>query len=462
MSLFKEFNPISKQEWIDKINHDLKGKDFNETLTWKSDEGIIVEPIYHRESLKGNLSTHFHFPTTSNWIITESITISSIQEANQKALIALKGGASSIQFIGTVKNANEMQELLSGIMIEIIHVHFYTPSPLLTAQLFNQEINGRNLKPEQMKGSITFDFYGNLLTTGQWVNSEKEDLDQLLKLTNETPFKHHIAVNGLNYCHAGASITQELAYSLAQAVEYIDQLSNNGMDAQNAAQKMVFNLGIGSNYFFEIAKLRAFRILWNLVTETFGFENTPVTINSQSSNYNLATQDPQTNILRATTEAMSAIIGGCNSLSLTPYNAAYEAPSNFTSRVARNIQIILKEEAFLDQVNDMAKGAYYIESITDQLVEKSLTLFKEIEANGGYLANLKNGTIQQQVKEISQQKEQAYIHKKRTLLGVNKHINKDAAIHSPIQHPHILHPIIETLPPINLSQRISNAIAADV
>jgi len=424
MNLFKDFEPVSHQEWLNKITQDLKGKNFEETLVWKTDEGINVQPVYNAESLANNISQNIDINNTDDWEIREQINISSIKGANQKALNALKGGANSIQFNGEIANQEEMNQLLDGIQLDIIHIHFYTSTPTQTLTFLKDKLKADNINEAQLNGSISFDFLGEVLINGNWNTSEDKAFATLLELEHSTNSLKTTVVKGINYTNAGATAVQEIAYTLSQAVEYIHQLTEQGVSAEKAINSIEFHLGVNSNYFFEIAKIRAFKILWQMIAASYGVENHTAMIHSQTTTYNIAAQDAQTNILRTTTEGMSAVLGGCNSLSITPFKHAYEEASDFSLRVARNIQIILKEEAYLNKVKDIAKGAYYIETLTDELINKSLALFKETEQAGGFLASIKSGQLQKNIHQVNANKEEIYASGDRSLLGVNIHINK--------------------------------------
>lgn len=458
MNLYKDFKPVSHQEWLDKITQDLKGKDFSETLVWKTDEDINVQPFYNAESLKDNLSQSFNLTSNAtDWEIREQIEIKTIKDANQLALNALKSGANSIQFNGNINSLNEMNELLSNIMLEIIHIHFYTSKPTQTLEFLKLYLIENKIDKSLINCSISYDYLGELLISGSWNNDEEKDFKELLAIQNKLG-NNALTIRGDYYTNAGATIIQEIVYTLSQAIEYIDQLTELGISPEKLIRSINFHLGINSNYFFEIAKIRAFRILWQIITETYGVNNANAYIHSQTAYYNIAAQDAQTNILRTTTEGMSAILGGCNSLSITPFNFAYENPNDFTLRIARNIQIILKEEAYLNKVNDTAKGSYYIEHLTDELVTKSLALFKEIEAKDGFLANIKNGVIQNSVKATNLKNLKKYQEGKKTLLGVNKYPNdmeKDE--HHFIQTQKIKGNEVGVLEQVNLSEKIKES-----
>lgn len=425
MSLFDDFEGTTHQQWHDRIIKDLKGKDFNENLVWKSEEGIEVQPFYTIENLKNNKSKAFNLKNESiAWENQFVIKINSIIEANKKALYVLNRGVNSILFIGNISSQEEFNLLLKDIDVSIIHVHFYNSKPNQTATFFSTYLLNNKVNLVNSNYSISFDYINNFLTNGNWIIDEQKDLEELLLLQkNSIPFKT-ITVNGLTFNNAGATIIQELAYSFSQAVEYINFLTDKGLKINDIVPKIVFNFGIGSNYFFEIAKIRAAKILWKIILDEYQANQTSIYINSVTTFTNFSCFDQHNNILRTTTESMSAIVGGANSISILPFDSAFETTTDFSERIAINIQHILKEEAFLDKVADISNGAYYIESLTDEMVEKALSLFKEIEQSGGFLANIKNGTIQDTIHQAAQHQQELFIEGKKTLLGVNKHQNK--------------------------------------
>jgi methylmalonyl-CoA mutase len=359
MGLFEDFEKVSHQDWLDKITIDLKGKDFNETLVWKSNEGIDVNPFYNSHS-----TTPTPLKKNNQWQIRETIDIDSIESATQKALLALKGGGNSILFIGKINTQNEMNELLKGIQTDIIDLHFYTAEPKQVAQFVNLK-----------NGSISTDYFST------------NKLDDLVELTSTNSKLKTITINTVNESN---SIVEEVASNLAQAVEYLNLLTDKGIDANTIASKIQFTFGVGSNYFFEIAKIRAARKLWQFILNEYKVENVLMNIHSETSAEQDSKEDNNYNILRNTTKAMSAIIGGCDSLTILPHD---KSKNDFSNRIARNVQHILKEEAFFDKVNNPSDGAYYIEELTDKLANKAWELFQEIEKQGGFFKSIENGFI---------------------------------------------------------------------
>ena len=459
MGLFNEFDEVSHQQWTEKIIKDLKGKDFNENLVWNSIEGIAVQPFYNNESIKDNKSKTYHF-NSSNADIENRVVIAidSISKANEKALYALSRGANSIQFENKIASQQDFDTLLTNIDITIISLHFYNATPSQTVDFLNTYCKNKNINPNHLNGSICYDYLGELLISGDWKESQNKDLDTLYNISKESlPFKT-LAINGLYFNNAGATSVQELAYTFSQAVEYLNYLTEKKLDVKTIASSFAFNFGIGSNYFFEIAKIRAAKILWNLILKAYNVDSTPIYINSTSTYSNFACFDQHNNILRTTTEAMSAIIGGSNSINLLPFDEILDTSTNLSDRIAINITHIINEEAFLNKVKDASKGSYYIESLTDELVEKSLELFKQLEKNGGFLANIKNGFIQDSIHQVAKQKQAKYNTGENTLLGVNKHKSNEGLKMVPVVGPDKTHKngIIQTLELVRFAREIES------
>lgn len=359
MGLFEDFDKVSHQDWIEKINLDLKGKDYQDTLVWNSEEGIKVEPFYNSTSKTNAVP----LKKNNSWKIRETIVIQDFKSANLNALFALKGGVNSLLFIGEINTKAEMNVLLNDIQTDIIEVHFYNSNPKSTSKLVNLT-----------QGSISYDILSE---------SDNVTIEELADLTTANSNIKTITVKHIS----DISIVKELAYSLSKGLEYLNLLTDKGIEATIIANKMQFTFGISTNYFFEIAKLRAARKLWQLILEQYDVKDSSMAIHSETSIERSSIEDVNFDILRNTTKAMSAIIGGCNSLTVRPHN---NEKLDFSNRIARNVQHILKEEAFFDKVNNPADGAYYIEHLTDEIANKAWHSFQEIENKGGYIAYAKN------------------------------------------------------------------------
>jgi len=235
-----------------------------------------------------------------------------------------------------------------------------------------------------------------------------------------------ITVAGKNYSNCGASAVQELAFSLAQGAEYLTQLTELGMPIEKVARKIKFDMGISANYFMEIAKLRAGRMLWAKIVKAYNPECDCVcrmNVHAETGSWNKTVYDPYVNMLRTQTEAMSAVLGGANSITVLPFDAMYEEPTTFADRIARNQQLLLKEEVHLDKIADPSAGSYYIEALTDSIVGEAWKLFLEIQDKGGFIAAAKEGFIQAQVKAMAAKRDLSIATRRENLLGVNQFPN---------------------------------------
>ena len=415
MKLFERFDPVSLDEWKSKIEVDLKGKSYQETLVWNSIEGIEIQPVYHKEAVNDSKIIPVSSKANAGWQNRSIIPITSPVEANTKALKALKEGSDSIVFRGNIHSESELSTLLDGIMLDIVHVGFITENPIDLHNYLDSFISNNGVRPFSIQ--VYADPIGDLIVNGDW--NEHDAFEFLNKTENNNYF--NVIITGDHYANSGATIIEELAFSLAQANEYIARSDNK----QEVANSIEFSLGIGSNYFFEIAKLRALRRLWPLILKGYNLKEESLSIHCNTSIWNYAIYDPYVNMLRGTTAAMSAIIGGCDSISVHPFDAVYNEYNKFSDRIARNISIILKEESFLDKVVDPSHGSYYIEQLTDEIAGKTWKLFQKIEAEGGLLENLKNGNIQSMVKTSADKKQKAFEKGEITLLGVNKYPNQE-------------------------------------
>lgn len=406
--LFSEFNSVSSKQWKQKIQFDLKGADYNDTLVWKTNEDILVKPFYHADDF--DELPEISITKASQWKINQSIYVANVEKSNSKAFDAIERGAESIQFIIPTEDIS-IKNLLKNIDLEKVATHFEL--------LFLSEEFVKNLKAFSAKGSIYIhtDIIGNLAKSGNWYNNLKDDFQKFESITKVT---NSYTVDASLYQNAGATITQQLAYAIAHINEYLNYLDNSAN--KTASQKVTFKVSVGTNYFFEIAKLRALRVLWSTLASEYNINNncrilvTPTKRNKTIYDYN-------TNMLRTTTECMSAVLGGADTICNLPYDAIYHKNNEFGERIARNQLLILKHESYFDKVDNPADGSYYIESLTNQLAEKALDLFKGIEANGGFLKQLKDGIIQRKIKESANKEQQQFDTGEEVLLGTNKHPN---------------------------------------
>lgn len=424
-SLFNEFNPVSSKEWKQKIQVDLKGADYNETLIWKTNEGIDVKPFYHPDEFN-NLPDITRTKAT-DFKICQSIFVADVIKSNQKAQDVIKRGAESIKFI-IPSNDISIENLIQDININEIPLHFELQ---FLDPKFIKELMGIGAKSNVY---LNTDLIGNLAKSGNWFKDLKEDhliLEDIVK--NSEVVNSTLQVDTSLYQNAGANIIQQLAYSLAHANEYLNHFK------AGIKNQMTFTISVGTNYFFEIAKLRALRKLWKTLASEYNLA-TDCHIFAIPTKRNKTLYDYNTNLLRTTTECMSAILGGADTICNLAYDAIYHKDNEFGERISRNQLLILKYESYLDKVNNPADGAYYIENLTTQLADKALELFKDIEDQGGFLKQLKDGTIQRKIKESAAKEQEQFDNEVEILLGTNKHPNpKDK-----MKHELELYPFVKT------------------
>jgi methylmalonyl-CoA mutase len=438
--LFAAFPPVSPEAWDLKIREDLKGADYEKKLIWKTLEGFKVKPFYSLEDLR-NLQYLNQEPgcfpflrggkTTGNtWETRQDFRVHEVTAAAQRARIATSNGVTSIGFDIGRKGALSYPEFKALIHdFDFANVSLNLAGGDLSPEMLDfllEAIEELKIRPESVKGSLGFDPPGQLTCTGGFYRSENEDFTHadeiLLAAENELPGYRVLPVNSFLFGNAGASVVQELAYGLSIAAEYFTRLTDMGHDATDIARHMQWNLGAGSNYFIEIARVRAARHLFsNLLAAYGGKQDTQIFIHSITTDWNKTIFDSHVNILRLTTEAMAAVLGGCDSLLVKPYDYCYREPGGFSERISRNIQHILREESYLDRVVDPAAGSYYIESLTDSVVEHSWQLFLKTDDAGGYIKAFMSGMIRDDIQAMQSQRRQMVASRREILLGTNQY-----------------------------------------
>lgn len=402
--LFNDFEGVTSKAWKQKIQVDLKGADYNEALIWHTYEGIDVKPFYHPDEF-GTLP-NISASKATNWKVCQTITVNDAKKENINAIDAISRGADSLFFILNSKEIS-ITELTQNIDLNKITIH-------LKCNFITEDLKRTD------KAIIPHvDIIHNLAKTGNWFKNLNEDYTELESIVSST---NHLSIDATLYQNSGANCVQQLAYAIAHSNEYLNHLDSKLSNEAKSNLKVSFNIAVGSNYFFEIAKLRALRQLWSTLATAYGI-NTDCTINVTPSHRNKTIYDYNVNMLRTTTECMSAILGGADSISNLPYDNLYHNSNEFGDRIARNQLLVLKNESYFDKVNNPVDGAYYIEYLTEQLANKSLQLFKDIESNGGFLNQLKEGTIQRKIKENASKEQADFDCGKLVLLGTNKHPN---------------------------------------
>ena len=440
--LFSDFSPVTTEQWMEKVTADLKGADFEKKLVWKTNEGFKVKPFYRKEDLEGLKTTDAlpgEFPylrgnkkDNNEWLVRQEIRVDDVKEANAKALDILNKGIDSLSFHVKAKelNAAYLEMLLEGICAECVELNFSTCQGHVVdlANLLVEYFQKKGYDLNKLHGSINFDYLNKMLAKGKEKGSLVDTAKALIAATAALPEYRVINVNALTLNNAGAYIYQELGYALAWGNEYMNQLTEAGIPAATVAKKIKFNFGISSNYFLEIAKFRAARMLWADIVNSYLAEGdckcaAQMKIHAETSSFNLTVFDSYVNLLRTQTEAMSAALAGVDSMTVVPFDKAYETPNDFSERLARNQQLLLKEESHFDKVIDPAAGSYYIENLTVSIAKQAWNLFLAVEDEGGFYAAVKAGKVQEAVNASNKARHEAVAKRKEILLGTNQYPN---------------------------------------
>ena len=462
--LFTDFPPVTTDEWMEVVSRDLKGADFQKRLVWKTDEGFNVNPFYRAEDIEGypatgNLPGQFPYVRSTRednvWYVRQEINVKDFKEANAKAKNLVERGITSFGF-RLPKNelsAENLSVLLDGIAPDKVELNFSTciSRTIELAKLVVQYIQSRNLNVMECKGSVEFDPFRKILKKGidepQWIDK----VEEIVKITAPLPFYRAITVTGNRMNDAGAYSYQELGYSLSYGNQVLEELIRRGVDPQLAAKKIKFQFGVGSNYFMEIAKFRAARWLWAEIVNAYkppcphDCDNkaddgtcrcaAKMNIHATTSRFNQSLYDPYANLLRTQTEAMSAVLGSVDSLTVLSFNETFEAPTAFSERIAANQQLLLKEEAHFDKVTDPSAGSYYIETLTSSLAQQAWDLFLKTEETGFY-QSLKEGTVQDAINGSAEARFKAVSSRKEILLGTNQYPNFNEKMSDKLQTEH--------------------------
>ena len=429
-NLFADFPKNSAKEWKQKIQFDLNGADYNDSLVWESPEGIKVKPFYDADDLETKV---FDIPSTrTDWKIGQSIYVSDALGANKKALDFIDKGAESLGFVIPTESIKP-DVLFNELPIERIPIHLELQF-LSFDFITSLENFFKNRKNHVFLG---VDPIGNLARTGNWFFNLEKDFEILTGLTSSR-INQQYNIDLSLYQNAGANMVQQLAYAMAHANEYLNHLGSTE-NSKIKFKKFTFIVAIGSNYFFEIAKLRALRMLWKTLASEYGL-SPDCHIIATPSKQNKTLYEYNANMIRTTMECMAAVLGGADTIFNLSYDAIYHKDNEFGSRIALNQLLLLKEESHFKQMNHAVEGTYYVENITTQLTEKALHLFKSIEQAGGYLHQLKSHSIQKKIKESALKEQNLFDNQKLILVGSNKFENHDTRM----KHELELYPFVKT------------------
>ncbi|MEE2616590.1 MAG: methylmalonyl-CoA mutase family protein [Bacteroidota bacterium] len=421
--ILDEFIKIDSKLWNKKIKDDLIKLGHSSIPSYNSKENIKIKPFYTSEDLNNLKNSDSNYP--NSWAICQNITADNSSDANIKALELINKGAESMNFI--IQNDSILcNDLLKNIDIEKTELFFKIK---FHSNSYLKSLNDI-IKSSSTSFNISYDPIGSLVKTGSWESSMNEDLDKLNKNINILEkFNNVIIVNSGLYQNSGANIFEEIAFTLSHANEYLNHLNGK------CANKIAFNISMGSNYFFEIAKLKALRLLWSTITKEYNNEINFPHIIAKPSKRNKTIYDYNNNILRTTTECMSAILGGANTISNITYDSIFNNKNEYSDKIALNQLLIIKHETYIDKVKNAADGSYYINSLTNTIAEESLRIFKDIENNGGFISALEKNIIQKRIDKSHRIEQELFNNNKEKLLGINIFTDIDQKIKSEINKP---------------------------
>ena len=439
--LFEKFPPVSTEKWMEKITADLKGADFRKKLVWKTRDGLEVMPFYRQDDLdklhhRGFLPGDYPYVrgarvADNTWLVRQDITVSDYKAANAKALDILMRGVTSLGFVIEDPQSisfENISQLLSGIHLESVELNFMTAGmarELLKA--IESALLAVRADMKKVRLSIAANPLGRYAENGKLCIPVDQGLDYLAELVREAemiPGIQCVEPTGTLFSNAGTGPVAELAYTLSLGNEYMAALTSGGISPETAARAMKFTFGIGPDFFPEIAKLRAARMLWAVIVRAYGPKSEEAAlmhIHSVTGRWNKTLYDPHVNMLRTQTEAMSAVLGGVESITVEPFDSVFRTADQFSERIARNQQLLLMEESHLDKVADPGAGSYYIEELTSMMADEAWKLFLEIENEGGFLQALKNGTIRKRIDAAADTRKDDVARRKEILLGTNQY-----------------------------------------
>lgn len=447
LNLLADFPAISTKEWKDKIIADLKGADFDKKLVWRTPEGFNVQPFYRQEDLKGlktTVSAPGQFPyvrgtkTNNEWAIRQNIcACKNARKANAKALEVLNKGITSLGFCLDAEKLNYhfIKVLLDGIKADAIAINF-SICPCAAPELAGILVryygrSGYDFK--KVVGSINVDPMKQMLIKGKPLTREQvtEKIVATVKAAKSLPNYRVVGVNSVILNNSGAYCAQELAYALAWGADYMTMLTEAGVPNYQAARAIRFNMGIGGNYFMEIAKFRAARLLWAKIVEAYKAptfttalkEAAKMNVCAETSRFNMTVFDAYVNLLRSQTETMSAALAGVDEIVVTPFDVTFEQPTDFAERIARNQQLLLKEESHFDKVVDPAAGSYYLENLTHAIATEAWKQFLAIQEQGGMYEMIAAGKVQADMQANLTKRLGDVAKRKEILLGSNQFPN---------------------------------------
>jgi len=460
----------NKKDWEKKVAEELNGEPID-SLIWETLEGIDVKPLYtaddleeisHLDSFPG-LPPYLRGPRATMyakrpWTVRQYSGFSTAEESNQfyRDNIAAGQTGLSVAFdlathrgydsdhprvtgdVGkagvAIDTVEDMQILFDQIPLDKMSVSMTMNGaaiPIMAMFIVAAEEQG--VARKELNGTLQNDILKEFMVRNTYIYPPKASMrivaDIIAYASEQLPKFNSVSISGYHMLEAGATCTQELAYTLADGVEYVRAAIKKGLDVDSFAPRLSFFFGIGMNFFMEVAKLRAARLLWaELIEKEFAPSNPQslmLRTHCQTSGVSLTSQDPYNNIIRTTIEAMAAVLGGTQSLHTNSFDEALALPTPFSAQIARTTQLILKEESGITNVIDPLAGSYYLESLTASLVNEARKLIEEAEELGGMTRAVQAGVPKLRIEESAAIRQARIDKKEETIVGVNKYISKD-------------------------------------
>ncbi len=441
--LFDQFPQTSYQEWRAKVEADLKGADFNKKLVWRTNEGFDVQPVYRAEdiaSLETTKSLPGQFPyvrgtrDNNDWLTRQNIIADSAAAANEIARDVLTKGVTSLGF--KVADAADVAVLLKDIDITKVEINLQCcpRNSVAVAKALVQYIVAAGAA-DSFRGSVEYNPLRRQFRHGvEGIDNAAivAEASELLNVVKPVAGLRCLSVDSAMLGNSGAYIYQEMGYALAWGAAWMTALTDAGFCACEVATRIKFDMCVSSNFFMEIAKFRAARMLWAQIVEQYKpkcADAAKMNVCASTSRFNQTIYDAHVNLLRSQTETFSAAVAGVDSIVTTPFDLPYKTPDTFSERIARNQQFLLKEESHMDKVVDPAGGSYYVETLTVSIANEAWKLFLAVEADGGFFAQAGEGKVQQAVNESCKKRHNDVARRKEILLGTNQYpnINETAA-----------------------------------
>jgi len=464
--LLSDFNKPSYEAWRAEAEAQLKGVPFEKRLVTRTYEGINLQPLYWQADVANvpNLDSLPGYPpylrhskalghVDKTWDICQELSYSTAEEFNQALQHDLARGQTAINMrldkatllgqdpdeaaadaVGaggmSIATVEDLEKALAGVDLEATPLFVQASSAAMPiTALLMALVRRQNKNSRALQGGIEMDPLGNLIQTGSYPRSIAGGYDIMARLISwakvNAPQFYTVTVHGQPYNHSGGNAVQELAFVISTGVEYLRAMQERGLTIDDVAPRFRFAFSVGSNYFMEVAKLRAARVLWAKVVKAFGgnAESQKMTMHVRTSAWNKTAYDPYVNMLRTTTEAFAGAAGGCDSMHVSCFDEAIRLPDEFSRRIARNTHLILQAEAHLNKVVDPAGGSWYVEKLTDEMGRMAWQLFQDVEKMGGMFKAMQAGFPQTQVAQTAKQRANGLATRKDVFVGTNKYPN---------------------------------------